>query len=104
MYDKAAGYLNILLTKAITKTVYGYAHLVLLSMTWEGFAWLRLHTMLQAMRKAARKLQGEHDYRNFCKMDINNGVTNYTRRIMSFTVEPKPGVRYAGQFAGPSME
>jgi tRNA U38,U39,U40 pseudouridine synthase TruA len=48
---------------------------------------------MQAMRDAARRLEGEHDYRNFCKMDINNGVTNYTRRIMSFTVDPKPGVR-----------
>jgi tRNA U38,U39,U40 pseudouridine synthase TruA len=48
---------------------------------------------MQAMRDAARRLEGEHDYRNFCKMDINNGVTNYTRRIMSFTVDQKPGVR-----------
>lgn len=46
------------------------------------------------MALAAQKLVGEHDYRNFCKMDINNGVTNYMRRIMSFTVEPSSKVQY----------
>jgi tRNA U38,U39,U40 pseudouridine synthase TruA len=39
------------------------------------------------MREALQYfLGGEHDYRNFCKMDP--GVTNFKREIFSFTVEP----------------
>lgn len=33
------------------------------------------------MNSAARLFLGEHDFRNFCKADINGGVTNYVRRI-----------------------
>lgn len=36
---------------------------------------------LGKMREAAVRLEGEHDYRNFCKMDAKN-VHNYKRRIM----------------------
>ena len=35
------------------------------------------------MQEAVDKLVGEHDYRNFCKMDVGNGVVNYTRKIVS---------------------
>lgn len=35
------------------------------------------------MRQAASLLVGEHDFRNICKMDVGNGVTNYVRRILS---------------------
>ncbi|XP_061162846.1 uncharacterized protein LOC133172055 isoform X2 [Saccostrea echinata] len=38
---------------------------------------------LQVMQEAVDKLIGEHDYRNFCKMDVGNGVVNYTRKIVS---------------------
>ena len=34
------------------------------------------------MSEAADKLIGEHDFRNFCKMDVGNGVVNYMRRIV----------------------
>ncbi len=34
------------------------------------------------MHEAAQKLHGEHDYRNLCKMDVANGVTNFTRKIL----------------------
>ena len=37
----------------------------------------------QAMREAAQRLEGPHDFRNLCKMDIANGVVNYTRNIFS---------------------
>ena len=37
----------------------------------------------QLMDEAAKKLIGEHDYRNLCKMDVANGVTNFTRKILS---------------------
>ncbi|RWS26159.1 uncharacterized protein B4U80_01777 [Leptotrombidium deliense] len=39
------------------------------------------------MRKAALYLVGEHDFRNICKMDVNNGVTNYMRKIIEVTIE-----------------
>ncbi|CAN8003847.1 unnamed protein product [Ixodes hexagonus] len=38
---------------------------------------------VQRMHEAARLLVGEHDFRNLCKMDVGNGVTNYIRRILS---------------------
>ncbi|CAD5121542.1 DgyrCDS10041 [Dimorphilus gyrociliatus] len=36
---------------------------------------------IEAIREASSLLIGEHDFRNLCKMDIANNVTNYTRRI-----------------------
>ncbi|ONL98527.1 tRNA pseudouridine(38/39) synthase [Zea mays] len=37
------------------------------------------------MQKAASKFIGEHDFRNFCKMDAAN-VSNYRRHITEFTI------------------
>ncbi|KAF0911832.1 hypothetical protein E2562_012319 [Oryza meyeriana var. granulata] len=37
------------------------------------------------MQKAASKFIGEHDYRNFCKMDAAN-VSNYRRHITDFNI------------------
>jgi len=31
------------------------------------------------MEQAGQKLLGPHDFRNFCKMDVGNGVVNYFR-------------------------
>lgn len=39
----------------------------------------------QEMQKAASKFVGEHDFRNFCKMDAAN-VSNYRRHITEFTI------------------
>ena len=39
------------------------------------------------MRDAARRFEGEHDFRNVAKMDAAN-VSNFCRRIERFTVEP----------------
>lgn len=39
-----------------------------------------------AMAEAASSFVGEHDFRNFCKMDVAN-VTHFMRRITAFTVE-----------------
>ncbi|KAH9504417.1 tRNA pseudouridine synthase 3 [Bulinus truncatus] len=36
---------------------------------------------LDLMNLAASKLVGEHDFRNLCKMDVGNGVVNFTRKI-----------------------
>lgn len=42
---------------------------------------------LARMEAAGQRLCGEHDYRNFCKMDVNNGVVNYRRRVDRLSVE-----------------
>ncbi|XP_064642012.1 tRNA pseudouridine(38/39) synthase-like [Lineus longissimus] len=42
---------------------------------------------IEAMHIAAQKLVGEHDFRNFCKMDISNGVVMYTRRILAVSID-----------------
>lgn len=41
---------------------------------------------LLKMQKAANKLVGAHDFRNFCKMDAVN-VSNFVRTILHFRVE-----------------
>ncbi|XP_012946059.1 uncharacterized protein LOC101858380 [Aplysia californica] len=41
---------------------------------------------IQKMSEAAVKLVGEHDFRNFCKMDVGNGVVNFTRKILKAEV------------------
>jgi tRNA pseudouridine38/39 synthase len=42
---------------------------------------------LARMGEAGQRLCGEHDFRNFCKMDVNNGVVNYKRRVDSLSVD-----------------
>lgn len=42
---------------------------------------------LELMNTAAKKLEGEHDFRNFCKMDVANGVMHFKRTITSFSVK-----------------
>ncbi|CAK9007653.1 Putative tRNA pseudouridine synthase C25B8.05 [Durusdinium trenchii] len=42
---------------------------------------------LDRMRRAAEHFVGEHDFRNFCKMDIEN-VSNYRRKVLSVSVRP----------------
>lgn len=37
------------------------------------------------MESSCKRLIGEHDFRNFCKMDAAN-VHNYKRRITSFDI------------------
>lgn len=38
------------------------------------------------MNEAIQQVVGTHDFRNLCKMDVANGVTEYFRRIMSASV------------------
>ncbi|KAL6209383.1 hypothetical protein ACLB2K_020325 [Fragaria x ananassa] len=47
-----------------------------------------------AMETAGRKFVGEHDFRNFCKMDARN-VHIYMRKITSFAISPCD-VRFEG--------
>ncbi|PRP82708.1 phosphoenolpyruvate carboxykinase [Planoprotostelium fungivorum] len=41
---------------------------------------------IEAMREAAKSLLGEHDFRNFCKMDVVN-VENFVRSVESFNID-----------------
>ncbi|CAG2121248.1 unnamed protein product, partial [Medioppia subpectinata] len=42
---------------------------------------------VERMRIGCNYLLGEHDFRNFCKMDVNNGVVNYRRNILSIDLQ-----------------
>ena len=52
----------------------------------ENSGWLDI----DAMRDAARRYEGEHDFRNFCKVDPSKNITNYKRRILESTIEEVP--------------
>ncbi|XP_065837539.1 tRNA pseudouridine(38/39) synthase-like isoform X2 [Oscarella lobularis] len=52
-----------------------------LSRTYKYF-FPRTNLNIELMNSAAQKFVGEHDFRNFCKMDIGGGVTNFVRRIL----------------------
>ncbi|XP_072376721.1 tRNA pseudouridine(38/39) synthase isoform X2 [Diabrotica undecimpunctata] len=39
------------------------------------------------MRLATEKLIGAHDFRNFCKMDVGNGVIEFIRKIDEINIE-----------------
>lgn len=51
---------------------------------------------IQAMNIAAKKLIGEHDFRNFCKVDVGNNVNHFIRRINSFEVQ---GMTYVNRLS-----
>ncbi|XP_048368834.1 tRNA pseudouridine(38/39) synthase [Sphaerodactylus townsendi] len=40
------------------------------------------------MNAAAQRFVGTHDFRNLCKMDVANGVTNFQRTILNAEVQP----------------
>ena len=39
------------------------------------------------MNEASKNLVGEHDFRNFCKINARDGVTNFIRTIQSAEVK-----------------
>lgn len=47
---------------------------------------------LAAMRKAASYLEGEHDYRNFCKVDGSKQITSHRREILAAKISAVPAV------------
>ncbi|RVW94911.1 tRNA pseudouridine(38/39) synthase [Vitis vinifera] len=57
-----------------------------LSREYKYFFW-RGNLNILAMESAGKKFVGEHDFRNFCKMDAAN-VHNYRRHIISFEIAP----------------
>ncbi|KAF2227373.1 pseudouridine synthase [Elsinoe ampelina] len=42
---------------------------------------------IDAMRDAAKRLEGLHDFRNFCKIDPGKQITNFERRIFHASIE-----------------
>lgn len=42
---------------------------------------------IEAMRQGAKQLVGEHDFRNFCKIDPSKQITNYVRKIYRADIE-----------------
>lgn len=66
---------------------------------------------IEAMRTAARRFEGLHDFRNFCKIDPSKQIENFQRRIFRSSIEelePHQGpmsylrkphfTEYSGQF------
>eukprot|EP00756_Hemistasia_phaeocysticola_P048879 Hpha_TRINITY_DN23291_c0_g1::TRINITY_DN23291_c0_g1_i1::g.30226::m.30226/K01855/PUS3, DEG1; tRNA pseudouridine38/39 synthase len=51
------------------------------------------------MQEGCRLLEGEHDFRNFCKIDVLN-VSNFTRRILHASVSQMQGDAAAGDSGG----
>lgn len=60
------------------------ARFTCLAREYKYFFW-RGNLNISAMEHAGKKLIGEHDFRNFCKMDAAN-VHNYKRRITSVEI------------------
>ena len=46
---------------------------------------------IDAMRKAAKYFEGEHDFRNFCKVDGGKQIENFHRNIFKADIEEVPG-------------
>ncbi|KAI5272136.1 pseudouridine synthase [Aureobasidium subglaciale] len=42
---------------------------------------------IEAMRDAAKRYEGAHDFRNFCKVDPAKQITNFERRIFKASIE-----------------
>ncbi|CAE6508326.1 unnamed protein product [Rhizoctonia solani] len=42
---------------------------------------------ITAMREAATRLIGEHDFRNFCKLDPSKQIENFNRRVLGAWIE-----------------
>lgn len=53
---------------------------------------------IDAMRNAAKRFEGTHDFRNFCKIDPTKNITNYHRGILEATIDEVsdvgPGLPY----------
>ncbi|XP_067136984.1 tRNA pseudouridine(38/39) synthase [Centruroides vittatus] len=43
---------------------------------------------IKAMEEASKYFIGEHDFRNICKMNIKNFITNYKRTILDVSISP----------------
>lgn len=43
---------------------------------------------IELMQEASQAFVGSHDFRNFCKMDVQNGVTMFVRKILQVKIVP----------------
>ncbi|PHZ17135.1 tRNA pseudouridine synthase [Rhizopus microsporus ATCC 52813] len=43
---------------------------------------------INRMRQACQYFEGEHDFRNFCKMDPSKNIVSYSRLILSMKINP----------------
>jgi tRNA pseudouridine38/39 synthase len=50
---------------------------------------------IEKMREACRNYEGDHDFRNFCKLDPTKNVLSYNRIMTSMTIEPVPYTKTA---------
>lgn len=46
---------------------------------------------MKLMEEAAKLLEGEHDFRNLCKMDVGNGVVQFRRRVEKVWIDAPDG-------------
>lgn len=54
---------------------------------------------ITAMQEACKYLEGIHDFRNLCKMDVGNGVVTFDRELRSVrVVEAHHKLRESGPF------
>lgn len=60
----------------------------------DGGAWLDL----DAMQQAAKKLEGLHDFRNFCNVDGGKQISDFRRRIYHASIEKVEADQSAGAF------
>lgn len=52
---------------------------------------------IEAMREGAKKFEGLHDFRNFCKIDPSKQMESFERRILYSDIEEvEQGIRYPG--------
>ena len=47
---------------------------------------------IEAMRKAAGYFLGDHDFRNFCKLDVQKQIMSFSRRIAKAEIVPYEGL------------
>lgn len=57
---------------------------------------------IDLMREGAKRFEGEHDFRNFCKVDPAKNISNYHRRILEATVEEVPCMSSSLPYIDPS--
>jgi len=50
---------------------------------------------IEAMCEAARLFEGEHDFRNFCKVDASKQISNFVRRVFAAYVTEVPDAESA---------
>ncbi|KAK0549815.1 pseudouridine synthase deg1 [Tilletia horrida] len=56
---------------------------------------------IDAMRDAARRLLGSHDFRNLCKVDSSKQVTNFVRRVDGVSIDIVPHGHWSSDHISP---